>query len=196
MAVGDPRPSQERRGVSESSHDATVINLPVAGRAEPGSWRVDDWGRDAALVRAAVRLGHLRWNVAIDGTRNLPARRGALIVVSGRRYALAPIVTALAVGDATGRAVRFVGRPDVAPFGPLLRRLGGLLDRADEVRGALRAGELVVIGTGDRRLVAAAIETGTRVFPARTTTSLWGRNAHVEISPAVRRWCGVPEGAP
>jgi hypothetical protein len=182
--------------MSESDHDATVINLPVPSRAEPGSWRVDDWGRDAALVRAAVRLGHLRWNVAIDGTRHLPVRRGALIVVSGRRCALAPIVTALAVGEATGRAVRFVGRPDVAPFGPLLRRLGGLLDRADEVRGALRAGELVVIGSGDQRLVATAVETGTRVFPARTATSPWSRKVRVEISPAARRWGGILEGAP
>jgi hypothetical protein len=182
--------------MSESSHEATVINLPVTNRAGRGSWRVDDWGRDAACVRVAVRLGHLRWHGAIDGARHLPARRGALIVVSGRRYALAPIVTALAVGDTTGRAVRFVGRPDVAPFGPLLRRLGGLLDRADEVRGALRAGELVVIGAGDQRLVAAAIETGTRVFPARTTASPWGRHAHVHIGPPVRRWGGVLEGAP
>jgi hypothetical protein len=182
--------------VSESSHEATVINLPVPNRAEPGSWRVDNWGRDAAAVRVAVRLGHLRWHIAVEGVGHLPVRRGALIVVSGRRYALAPIVTALAVGDTTGRAVRFVGRPDVAPFGPLLRRLGGLLDRADEVRGALRAGEVVVIGTGDQRLVAAAIETGTRVFPARTTASAWGRNAHVQIGRPVRRWSGVLEGAP
>jgi len=182
--------------VSESSHEATVINLPVPNRAEPGSWRVDNWGRDAAAVRVAVRLGHLRWHIAVEGVGHLPVRRGALIVVSGRRYALAPIVTALAVGDTTGRAVRFVGRPDVAPFGPLLRRLGGLLDRADEVRGALRAGEVVVIGTGDQRLVAAAIETGTRVFPARTTASARGRNAHVQIGRPVRRWSGVLEGAP
>jgi hypothetical protein len=181
--------------VSET-REATVINLPVRRAAESGAWRVDDWGRDAALVRIAVRLGHLRWTVAIDGARRLPVRRSALIVVSGRRYALAPIVTALAVGHVTGRTVRFVGRPDVAPFGPLLRRLGGLLDRADEVRGALRAGELVVIGAGDQRLVATAIETGTRVFPARTSTLPWSRNARVEISPAVRRWCGILEGAP
>jgi hypothetical protein len=177
-------------------HDATVINLPVPNRAGPGSWPVDDWGRDAGLVRVAVRLGHLCWQVTVDGASHLPLRRGALLVVSGRRYTLAPIVTALALGESTGRAVRFVGRPDVAPFGPLLRRLGGLLDRPDEVLGALRASEVVVIGTGEQRLVAAAIETGTRIFPTRTTSAPWSRDAHVEISPAVRRWCGTLEGAP
>ena len=182
--------------MSESRHDATVINLPVPRAAESGPWRVDDWGRDAACVRLAVSLGHLGWTVIVDGAGHLPVRRGALIVVSGRRYALAPIITALALGETTGRPVRFVGRPDVAPFGPLLRRLGGLLDRADEVRGALRAGELVVIGTGDQRLVATAVETGTRVFPARTATTPWSRKVHIEISPAVRRWGGAVEGAP
>jgi hypothetical protein len=175
--------------------EATVITLPVAAGG-PDAWAVDDWGRDAALVRAAIHLGRLRWNVEIDGARRLPLRRAALIVASGRRFALVPIVTALALGDATGRAVRFVGRPDVAPFGPMLRRLGGLLDRADEVRGALRAGELVVIGAADQRLVAAAIETGSRVFPARTTTSPWRRRALIEIgSAAARSWRGSGEGA-
>src|SRR3954451_6632749 len=99
--------------------DATVIALPVSA-AGSGTWVVDDWGRDAALVEVAVRLGRLRWNVEVGGARRLPVRRAALIVVSGRRFALAPIITALALGDATGRTVRFVGRPDVAPFGPLL----------------------------------------------------------------------------
>ena len=42
--------------------------------------------------------------------------------------------------------MRFVGRPDIAPVGALARRLGGLLDRPDEVAGALRAGELLVMG--------------------------------------------------
>ena len=41
--------------------------------------------------------------------------------------------------------VRFVGRPDIAPIGALARRLGGLLARPDEVAGALRAGELLVM---------------------------------------------------
>jgi hypothetical protein len=182
--------------MSDSSHDATVISLPVPRAAESGSWRIDDWGRDAACVRLAVSLGRLGWTVTVDGAGHLPVTLGALIVVSGRRYALAPVVTALAVGETTGRPARFVGRPDVAPFGPLLRRLGGLLGRVDEVRGALRAGELVVIGSGDQRLVATAVETGTRVFPARTATSPWSRKVRVEISPAARRWGGILEGAP
>ena len=42
--------------------------------------------------------------------------------------------------------MRFVGRSDSAPLGPLARRIGGLLDHPDELFGTLRAGELVVMG--------------------------------------------------
>ena len=93
-----------------------------------------------------MQLGRLRWNTVVGGARPAAGRAGALIVVNARRFALAPIFTALALTAATGRPVRFVGRPDVAPVGALARRLGGLLDRPDEVAGALRAGELVVMG--------------------------------------------------
>ena len=76
----------------------------------------------------------------------LPKRGGALIVVNARRFALAPVFAALSIGGAVGRPVRFVGRPDIAPLGPIMQRLGGLLDRADEIAGALRGGQLVVMG--------------------------------------------------
>ena len=126
-----------------------------------------------------------------------PPAAPALIVVNARRYALTPIVTALALGDATGRTVRFVGRPDIAPFGPLLRRLGGLLDRPDEVAGALRCGEIVVIGATselhprrvgrvDHRLIGAAVEARATVFPAATLTSPLSRRGRIEIGSAAR----------
>ena len=133
----------------------------------------------------------------VGGAERLPVRAGALIVVNARRYALAPIFTALALTEATGRPVRFVGRPDIAPVGAFARRLGGLLDRPDEVAGALRAGELVVMGAHptlhprrvgrvDHRLIGAAVATKAPVFPAATASSPWSRSARVEIGAAVR----------
>ncbi len=133
----------------------------------------------------------------IGGADRLPVRSGALIVVNSRRYSLAPIHTAIALTAITGRAVRFVGRPDVAPVGALARRLGGLLDRPDELAGALRAGELLVMGAQptwhprrvgrvDHRLVGAAVETKAPVFPAATASSPWSRSARIEIGPAAR----------
>ncbi len=199
--------------MSDTTYEARVITLPVerattAARQTAasaaarqvgavGAWSVDDWGRDPRLVDATIRLGRLRWNTLIAGTERLPARAGALIVVNARRFALSPIFTALALTAATGRAVRFVGRPDVAPIGAFVRRLGGLLERPDEVAGALRAGELVVMGANpelhprrvgrvDHRLIGAAVATHTAVFPAATASSPWGRSARVEIGAVAR----------
>ena len=98
---------------------------------------------------------------------------------------------------AVDRPVRFVGRSDTAPLGPLQQRLGALLDHPDEVFGALRGGDLVVLGaepTRDRRgsglvdhtLVGSAVAAGVRVHPAATTSSPFTRFARIEIGKASR----------
>lgn len=158
---------------------------------------VDDWGRDPDFVARIWTLSRLRWDVAVNGHDRLPKRAGALIVVSSRRFALAPVFAALSIGGAVTRPVRFVGRPDIVPLGPIMQRLGGLLTRADEIAGALRAGELVVMGADgtrhprlvghvDHRLVGAAVAAGTKVFPAATASTPFLRSARVEIGPEVR----------
>ncbi len=163
---------------------------------EPGG-ATDDWGRDAVLVRTTMFASRLRWDVSTGGDQHLPKRRGALIVVNSPRWSSAPIFTAFAVSEATDRAVRFVGRPDDDVLGALGRRLGGLLDHPDEVAGALRADEVVVLGAAtsrgprdvgviDHAIVGAALATGVRVFPAATTSHPFGRSARVEIGRAMR----------
>jgi hypothetical protein len=158
---------------------------------------VDDWGRDPELVDRAITVSRLRWATAVGGTEHLPARAGALVVVNARRFALAPVFAALAIADAIGRPVRFVGRPDVAPLGPLLQRLGGLLPIEAEIEGALRAGEIVLLGAGheatnttsgivDHHLVGAAVAARVRVVPAATTSSPMQRAARVEIGREVK----------
>ncbi len=122
---------------------------------------------------------------------------GALVVINTRRYGLSSLVAALALASETGRTVRFVGRADIAPLGALARRLGGLLARPDEVAGALRAGELLVVGAEptfhprkvgriDHRLIGAAVETRSAVFPAATAASPITRSARIEVGAAVR----------
>jgi hypothetical protein len=107
------------------------------------------------------------------------------------------VFAALALTDATGRPARFVGRPDIAPAGAFGRRLGGLLSRPDEVAGALRAGEIVVMGAAselhprrvgrvDHRLVGAAVETKTAVLPAAAASSPWTRGARLEVGRVIR----------
>jgi hypothetical protein len=199
--------------MTDTSYESRVITLPVertltAARrtaasamdrqvAAVGSWAVDDWGRDAALVRGVTQLAALRWHMVIGGTDRLPVRSGALIVVNNRRGSLAAVQAALAITRETGRPARFVGRPDVAPIGALARRLGGLLARPDEVAGALRAGEILVmsaaptlhprrVGRVDHSLVGAAVATRAAVFPAATASSPFGRSARIEIGPSIR----------
>ena len=188
---------------------ATVLTLPVRGaRATANSTlgtlrrmvavEVDDWGRDDTFVHRMWALAGLRWSASVGGIDHVPRRAGALIVVNARRLALAPVFAALAIGSASGRPVRFVGRPDVVPAGPAMQRLGGLLASVEEVGGALRAGELVVLGAEhttsnshcgrvDHRYVGAALASGAQVIPAATISSPAGRATRVEVGPPIRR---------
>ena len=167
---------------------APVISLRV-GDVPAGM--VDDWGRDPGLVATVMRLANVRWDVSVGGSQYLPRRKGALIVVNARRFALSPIYAALALGSTLNQPVRFVGRPDTAPVGAFSRRIGGLLDHPDEVAGALAGGQLVVMGAEhgtvgrvDHTLVGAALSVGVSVYPAATSSSPLRRAARLEIGPA------------
>lgn len=197
---------------SNSSAMGRVVDFPARRASGPApdsasisrrltdepAGHVDDWGRDAGMFRTVTMLSEIRWSVSTGGDQHLPARKGALIVVNARRFALATVYSAFAISRAVNRPVRFVGRPDTGAFGALAQRLGGLLDHPDEVAGALRAGELVVcatsattrprdVGTVDHALVGAAIRANVDVFPAATTSSPFGRRARIEIGRATRQ---------
>lgn len=185
------------RTIDELSGIATA-GVRAANRrlTEEPRGATDDWGRDPVLVRNMMLLAQLRWDVTTGGDQYLPKRKGALLVVNSPRFVLAPIFAAFAVSEAVDRPVRFVGRPDDDLFGALSRRVGGLLDDPDEVAGALRADEVVVLGAAptrnlgkvgavDHTIVGAAIATGIRVFPAATASNPFGRRARVEIGPDV-----------
>lgn len=186
--------------MSAAHRVADVIALPARTVGSVRAWAtdgVDDWGRDEGFVGRLRAISGLRWDVCVGGAEHVPARAGALIVVNARRFALAPLFAALAIGDAVGRPVRFVGRPDVAPLGPLMQRLGALQAIEAELEGALRAAEVVVLGAGrelgnhrtgvvDHRLVGAAVATGVRVLPAATISAPSRRSARVEIGAPAR----------
>jgi hypothetical protein len=157
---------------------------------------VDEWGRDERLVEALVPLAHLRWDVTVGGEHHLP-RGGALVLINTRRFALTPISTAWALSESLGRPVRFAGRPDIVPFGPFLRRAGGILAHPDEIAGALRAGQIVVVGAervNDPRLAGridpSLVEPGLReqvpIHIAATLSAMISRQARIEVAPAIR----------
>jgi 1-acyl-sn-glycerol-3-phosphate acyltransferase len=172
----------------------SVIRLPRTW-FEPDS--VDEWGRDARLIELLSPAARLRWQVSVGGVAHLPKRGGALLVTNSRRFSLSTIYAAWALSDVLGRPVRFSGRPDIAPIGPFMQRLGGLLAKPEEIRSALRDGELVVVSTRGTRnprhagpvdpaLVATAVVTGTPVFPVASMSSTVGRAARVEVGPQIR----------
>lgn len=189
---------------------AQLIEFPIKAATRAGNaladplrslWpihSVDDYGRDPHLISALAPFARLRWNITVGGQHHLPARTGALLVCNSRRFSLSSVYTALALSESTGRPVRFVGRPDMAPIGPFMRRIGGLLATPDEVLGALRHHELVVVsaeGTSHPRnagavpheLVGPAVVAGVPVFPVATMSSTIGRGARVEVGPQVRQ---------
>ena len=173
---------------------ADVIRLP---RSWYPADSVDEWGRDANLIKLLTPAATLRWDVSVGGVQHLPKRGGALLVTNSRRFSLSTIYSAWALSAATGRPVRFGGRPDIAPLGPLLQRLGGLFADPDEISGALCAGALVVVsaqGTRDPRhagpvdpvLIGCAVVVGKPVFPVASMSTPFGRAARVEVGPPVR----------
>ncbi len=194
-----PMPVRRSARAAAQTVSGAMTGAGAAARrlSEEAPGMVDDWGRDPALVRTLMFAAQFRWSVTVGGDHHLPKKKGALIVVNTRRYALAPVFSAFAISRAVDRPVRFVGRPDDAPIGAFARRIGALLDDADEVRGALRAGELVVLGAEpspsprevgrvDHFHVGAAVSAAAPVFPTATTSTPFTRRARVEIGDYVR----------
>ena len=162
------------------------------------TFEVDDWGRDAWMIKALGPVGRMRWAVSVGGAQHVPAEGPALLVANARRFSLASLYASWALSSATGRVVRFVGRPDTAPVGPFMRRLGALLDRPDEVANALRNGEVVLIsaqstnhprhvGTIRHEQLTGAVLLGAPVLPVATMSNPGGRAARVEVAAPLRR---------
>lgn len=194
-AVGELLPT--RRNIGRVVGDAIAWTT-----TQLSPWRadeVDDWGRDNDSANRAWTTSRLRWDVGVGGSEYVPDEAGALIVVNARRYSLAPVFAALAIGAATTRPVRFVGRTDLAPLGPFLQRLGALQTIPDEVEGALRADQLVVVGADPTRtnhrsgpidplMIRAALAAGVSILPTAAASSPVRRSARVEIgAPAKLR---------
>ena len=157
---------------------------------------VDDWGRDVHSVRRASRVAGLRWAPILGGLGHVDEHGPALLVCNARRMSLNPLLVAWSVGRALDRPVRFAGLSDVAPVGPVLRRLGGLLADPDEIDTALGGGEVVIVGTTATRdtrragrvpptLLEGAWSRQVPVHPVAVLGSAFDRRVRVEVGRAV-----------
>lgn len=173
-----------------------------------GSYVVDEWGLDPDLVWMADPLFALRWDIRVTGAEQLPTVGGAVLVFNRRFGVSEPWVVARGIRQATGRYVRTVGVPDVAPLGPIVRRFGGVLDRTDEITGLLRAGQLVGLpmrrevrnreraGQLEVSRIQAALDTATPVVPVALGGREAGRLWHMVIgAPIEPRRRGGPLAA-
>lgn len=180
-----------RRGVPGATVAAHVH------RRATGSFAVDEWGLDPEMVSLANPIFGLRWDIEVQGADQLPALGGAVLVFNRRFGVSEPWVVARGIRQATGRFVRTVGVPDVAPIGPFLRRFGGVLDRTDEIAGLLRSGQLVGlpmsrdlrsrerVGSLDVERLEAAIETGCPVVPVALVGRELGRTWRIVVGEPV-----------
>ena len=180
-----------RRGVPGAQVAAHVQ------RRARGAFDVDEWGLDPELVSLANPLFGLRWDIEVRGAEQLPVVGGAVLVFNRRFGISEPWVVARGIRQATGRFVRTVGVPDVAPIGPFIRRFGGVIDRTDEIAGLLRAGQLVGlpmsrdlrsrerVGRLDVERLEAAIETGCPVVPVALIGRELGRAWTIVVGEAV-----------
>ena len=117
----------------------------VLQRRISGAYQVDEAGLDPDIAELVAPLLGIGWRIRVEGAERLPD--GPAVLVHNR--VLGPPETFAVVrgiGLETGRRVRFLGIPDIAPVGPFLRKLGGGLAHPAELGGLLRAGELVAIG--------------------------------------------------
>lgn len=175
------------------THELVAYGEAVAA----GAQTVDPWGFDPGVYDLAARAGRLRWAVRVEGAEHLPVHGAALLVVNRRFGFSEPAVVAMGLHEATGRRVRPVGIPDVPVLGEVLRRLGGVLDAPAEVRGLLRAGEIVAVpcsrqpfharvpGVLRAGAVRAALDAGAPVLPVAVRGNELGLAWHVRVGAPV-----------
>ena len=152
---------------------ATTVEL--LRRRFSGAYTVDEWGLDTELVELVSPLFGLRWGIDVAGAENVPLDGPAVLLLEGRPAPSAPWVVSRGVRLATGRFVRVLGLPDVAPVGPVLRRFGAALDREDELAGLLREGNVVVTST------PPVVDDGVPVLRATANGRELGRRWRVTV---------------
>jgi hypothetical protein len=168
-----------------------AVDSPVrfVRRRVGGRYPVDAFGGDAQLMDLAGRLLALGVRVHVEHGERLPRIGGALVVANRGLGIIEPAALAVGVRQAVGRRLRVIGAPDVPVAGDLLRKIGALGYRPDDVAALLRAGHLAAAplapswlqagaGAPPRELLAAILG-----FPVVPVAVLPGGPAGLPILP-------------
>jgi hypothetical protein len=206
---GDLRAHRDPAGVPDvpatRGTSLQVRELPgLVRRRLRGDYTVDVWGADHDWLDAVALALRVAVRPSAEGLDRVPDD-GPAVLVANRRIGIGEaLALAIAVRRHNGRLLRLVGAPDLAPIGPMVRRIGAVHAQAAEIRSLLAAGELVAVplspqlrvhraGTVRPELLVPAIELGVPVIPVAILggelTGTWriavGRP--VEAPPATRR---------
>ena len=149
--------------------------LAFARRRFDGRFQIDAFGGDAQLMDLAGFVIALGVRVEIEHAERLPRIGGALLVANRGLGIVEPAALAMAVRLAVGRRLRVIGVPDAPVLGDMLRKIGAIGYRSDDVAALLRAGHLAAAplastwlssgaGAPPRELLAAIL--GYPVVPA------------------------------
>jgi hypothetical protein len=148
-----------------------ALESPVsfARRRAGGRFAVDAFGGDAQLMDIAGRLLSVGVRVEVHHGERLPRVGGALVVANRGLGIVEPAALAVAVRKAVGRRLRVIGAPDLPFFGDLLRKLGALGYRPDDVAALLRAGHLAAAP-----LAPTWLQTGAGAPPRELLAAILG----------------------
>ena len=149
--------------------------LAFARRRLDGRFQIDAFGGDAQLMDLGGLVLEFGLRVEVEHAERIPRIGGALIVANRGLAILEPAALALAVRLAVGRRLRIIGAPDTPVLGDVVRKIGAVGYRADDVAALLRAGHLAAAplastwlrsgaGAPPRELLAAIL--GYPVVPA------------------------------
>lgn len=149
--------------------------LSFARRRLDGRFQIDAFGGDAQLMDLAGRALALGVRVEVEHAERIPRLGGALLVSNRGLGIVEPAALAVAVRQTVGRRLRVIGAPDLPVLGDVLRKIGAVGYRPDDVAVLLRAGHLAAAplaptwlrsgaGAPPRELLAAIL--GYPVVPA------------------------------
>ena len=149
--------------------------LAFARRRFDGRFQIDAFGGDAQLMDLAGLVLAFGVRVEVEHAERLPRIGGALLVANRGLGIIEPAAIAIAVRVAVGRRLRVIGASDAPIVGDILRKIGAVGYRADDVAALLRAGHLAAAplastwlrsgaGAPPRELLAAIV--GYPVVPA------------------------------
>ncbi|HMG27861.1 MAG TPA: hypothetical protein VKH36_13725 [Acidimicrobiia bacterium] len=149
--------------------------LAFARRRLDGRFQIDAFGGDAQLMDLAGRALALGVRVDVEHAERIPRLGGALVVANRGLGLFEPAALAVAVRQTVGRRLRVIGAPDLPVLGDVLRKIGAVGYRPDDVAVLVRAGHLAAAplaptwlrsgaGAPPRELLAAIV--GFPVVPA------------------------------